>query len=400
MSTSIGVGRSTNRSSIAAGREAAREAVAALGGRAPSLVLAFATAGHDQSAFVRGVGEIAGNAKLAGCSAEGVITQRGSEEQSHVAAVTAIASDEIWFETFFAPGFTKDSRACGRELVAWVEEQRREADRRGCLLILFPDGIGGNCRELIETLEEGLPYPLPIVGGTAGDLLAFQRTWQYHRGEVASDGLVAVMVGGAVEPEIVVTHGCDLVGAERSITRAEGGFVYEIDGQPAWRFFKAYLADDTDTLEAMHVSHLLLAERIDTPADGFDDFTVRVPVKLDAESGALYFAAGIRSGTRVQLALRNAEKVCTRAIDAARRITERRAGKRPLLVLELDCAGRGAILFGDETTERLVDPMQRVFGKDLPWIGLHTYGEIAAVGGRTYFHNYTAVLCALYATSP
>jgi hypothetical protein len=234
------------------------------------------------------------------------------------------------------------------------------------------------------------------VGGTAGDLLAFERTWQYHDGKVATDGIVAVLLGGAVAPEIVVTHGCDLVGAERVVTRAEGGFVHEIDGEPAWSFFKAYLADDTDTLEAMHVSHLLLAERIDTPADGFDDFTVRVPVKLDAESGALYFAAGIRSGTRVQLALRNADKVCTRAVAAARRILDRREGRRPLLVLELDCAGRGALLFGDETTAKLIDPMQRVFGKDVPWIGLHTYGEIAPVGGRTYFHNYTAVLCALY----
>ena len=31
------------------------------------------------------------------------------------------------------------------------------------------------------------------------------------------------------------------------------------------------------------------------------------------------------------------------------------------------------------------------------WIGLHTYGEIGPVAGRTWFHNYTAVLCALYA---
>lgn len=33
------------------------------------------------------------------------------------------------------------------------------------------------------------------------------------------------------------------------------------------------------------------------------------------------------------------------------------------------------------------------------WLGSHTYGEIAPVGGRTMFHNYTRVLCALYARS-
>jgi hypothetical protein len=394
MPTSIGVGRSTNRNSVTAGREAARDAMASLGGRAPSIVLAFATAGHDQAAFVRGVRETSGDAPLAGCSAEGVITQRGSEEQSHAVAVTAIASDEIWFETFSSRTFTEDSKACAREIAAAM----RERDKRGALLILFPDGIGGNCRELVETLERELPYRLPIIGGTAGDLLTFQRTHQYHSEEVMSGGLVAVLVGGAFAPEIEVTHGCDLVGAERTVTRAEGGFVHEIDGEPAWRFFKAYLAAESDTLEAMHINHLLLAERIETQAEGLDDFTVRVPVKLDAESGALYFAAGIERGTRVQLAMRNGEKVCTRAVDAAHRVVERRAGQTPLLVLELDCAGRGAMLFGAETTPKLIDPVQRVFGKDVPWIGLHTYGEIAPVAGRTYFHNYTAVLCALYPT--
>lgn len=124
---------------------------------------------------------------------------------------------------------------------------------------------------------------------------------------------------------------------------------------------------------------------------------MRVPVQLDVARGSLYFAAGISSGTRVQLARRNPEKVCHRAAVTAQRLVERHAGERPFLVLDLDCAGRGALLFGGETTARLCEPVQQVFGKDVPWIGLHTYGEIGPVGGRTLFHNYTAVLCALYA---
>ena len=66
-------------------------------------------------------------------------------------------------------------------------------------------------------------------------------------------------------------------------------------------------------------------------------------------------------------------------------------------MLDLECAGRGALLFGAETTTQLCEPAQRVLGKDVPWIGLHTYGEIGPVGGRPCFHNYTAVLCAFYA---
>jgi hypothetical protein len=40
--------------------------------------------------------------------------------------------------------------------------------------------------------------------------------------------------------------------------------------------------------------------------------------------------------------------------------------------------------------------MQEILGRDLPWLGFHTYGEIAQLGGTTYYHNYTVVLLALY----
>ena len=193
-----------------------------------------------------------------------------------------------------------------------------------------------------------------------------------------------------------MSHGCDLVGEPQTITKTDGCFVEEIDGRRAWHVFREYLADDADSLEAMHVAHLLLAERIEG-ADDFDGFTVRVPVRLDAERGALYFAAGLEEGTPVQIALRNADKVCDRAIEAASRLVARRGP--PLLLVQLDCAGRGRLLFDDDVTPRIIEPLQRAIGKNVPWVGLHTYGEIAPVGGRTLFHNYTGVLCAFYPRS-
>ena len=393
MAALVGVARSKSRQSTNAGREAAEAALQPLGGARPELVIVFATAGHDPQALLDGVADVTGPDPIVGCSAEGVITQDGSDETSHAVAVVAIANEALAAETFFAAGFADDSAATGRSLV----EQIRARGAKGRLLVLFPDGVRGNVTELLRSIETEMPDAFTIVGGTAGDLLTFERTYQFHRGVAHTGGVAAVLIDG-VTPEIEVTHGCELIGTEREVTRADGEFVYEIDGAPAWSFFKEYLAEERDTLEAMHLSHLLLAERLPAAAPGVDDFTVRVPIKLEAAQGALYFAAGIRSGSKVQLARRNAEKVCQRATEAATAIASRRAGEQPLLVLELDCACRGAMLFGKATSELLIDPVQRVFGKGVPWIGLHTYGEIAPVNGRTLFHNYTAVLCALYAT--
>ena len=286
-----------------------------------------------------------------------------------------------------------DSEVAGRKLAEKVAPHASPDD----LLVLFPDGVHGNCRKLLAALERGLENGKPpptIVGGTAGDLFQFERTYQYRNDHAFSDGVAALLISG-VDAELVISHGCDLVGEPQTITKTDGCFIEEIDGQRAWDLFKGYLDDDADTLEAMHVAHLLLAERIRGPVpESFAPFTVRVPVRLDASRGALYFAAGLEEGTPVQVALRNPDKVCDRAIEAAQRLVTKRG--RPALMLQLDCAGRGRLLFDEQTTARIVEPVQQAVGKDVPWLGLHTYGEIAPVGTETLFHNYTGVLCALY----
>jgi hypothetical protein len=393
MTTQVGVGRSLSRDSREAGLHIGAQALAPLQGRPPSIVLLFSTAGHDQEVLVRALGEATGGAPLVGCSAEGIISREGSEELSHAAVAAAIASEDIVFDSFFAPDFGVDSVACGRALARDIRARGRDPG----LLILFPDGVMGNCRELLSALAEELQGAHVIVGGTAGDALTFEKTFQFHDGIVASGGVAALLVSGAVVAEISITHGCRPIGLEREVTRVDGGLVCEIDGEPAWSFFKSYLPEGAETLEALHVAHLLLAEKTGSPDDEFGDFSVRVPIRLDRENSALYFAAGIAHGARVKLAIRDVDAVCERAIVTARKLKERRPDEHPLLVLQLDCAGRGTLLFGDKTTARLIAPVQDALGGDFPWIGLHTYGEIAAVGGKTSFHNYTAVLCALYA---
>jgi hypothetical protein len=378
---------------VAAGVEAARMAREPLGGATASVVLVFATAGYEQQALLTAISESFAGVALAGCSAEGIITRTVSSESSHAVAIMAIASDELSFETYSAFGFAGDSDRCGRELARQIVERSNE----GGLLLLFPDGISGNCRELVRALEDGLPAGFSIVGGTAGDLLTFERTFQYHDGRVHEKSVSAVVVRGAFVPELVVTHGCDLVGLPKTVTHAEGGFVYTIDGQSAWSLFKGYMDPDANGLEAMHLAHLLLAEHLPVRSSGvIDDYSARVPVRLEEQTGALYFAAGLTTGTRVQVALRNEEKVCERAELAARDLASRRPGQRPILVLQFDCAGRGRLLLGEHVHERLVAPMLRAFDGDVPWIGLNTYGEIGPIDSQTYFHNYTAVLCALY----
>lgn len=391
------VGRSTSRDAQEAGRDAARAALEGLSGKSAGIVLVTATTGYDQRQLLDGITSVTASIPLAGCSAEGVITQEGSDESSYCVCVMAIGGTGISFQTAVASDLSQDAARAGTQLT----EQLRPHLDGGRVLLLFADGLAPNLTAMLRQIEAGIPRHVPIIGGTAGDLLEFKKTWQYHGADLLSDAAVAVLIGGDVTAALTVTHGCHLVGVEHQVTRADEMRVHEIDGRPAWQVLKDYLSPESVGLDALGVAHITLAELL-PPEEASDagDFLVRVPVHLDAASGALTFAAGMAKGATIHVALRDPELVGTRAVESARRLVHRHDGRTPLLVLQFDCAGRGRLLFGERVTQTLIDPVQRVLGKSVPWFGLHTYGEIAPIKQTTWFHNYTAVFCALYPAHP
>ena len=46
--------------------------------------------------------------------------------------------------------------------------------------------------------------------------------------------------------------------------------------------------------------------------------------------------------------------------------------------------------------QEIVKPLRQTLGPKTAWLGFHTYGEIAPIAGRPYYHNYTVALCAVY----
>lgn len=391
--TRAAVGRSLLDESIDAGREAAQQALAALEGRTPKLALVFASADHEQSELIAGVRSVVPAVKLAGCSGEGIIAGSESTEAMSAVAVMLFASERIQFDTFFIPDYAVDSAAAGRQLAARVNEQIEDAR---CLCVL-PDGLQGNCTAFLNALQESLVRPVPVVGGAAADAMVFQGTYQYFDDQIASGGLVAVLISGAVDIEIGVSHGCTPIGLERQVTASEGGWIKEIDHQPAWKVFKEYLGDDTEDLNADGIVHLCLGEPLRGAPVDYDPYVIRTPMQLDKENGALFFpGGGLTEGTSVQLTRRDPDKIRQSAAECAMSVLMSRDGRAPELVLQFDCAGRGRILWGGCAADEIVAPLRKTLGATTPWIGFHTYGEIAPIGGRPYYHNYTVALCAFY----
>lgn len=393
LTTRAATGRSLDDRSDIAGTEAAEAALAALGDAEPKLAVVFASADHEHADLLDSVRNVLPNVPIVGCSGEGIIVANDSTEALSAAAVMLIASERIRFETFLIENYADDPSGAGARLASLVNER---IDDARCLCVL-PDGLLGNCTALLDSLHKGLSRYVPVVGGAAADAMTFQRTFQYFDTQVVSGGLVAFLVSGDVDVEVAVSHGCTPIGLERQVTSSDAGWIREIDNQPAWTVFKEYLAEDSEDLNADGIVHLCIGEPLRDAGESYDPYVIRTPLQLDKETGALFFpGGGLTEGSAVQLTRRDAEKIRQSARECATGLRESHGGRTPDLVLQFDCAGRGRILWGACAAGEIVEPLRQSLGATTPWIGFHTYGEIAPIAGRPYYHNYTVALCAIY----
>lgn len=401
--TRAGVGYSAKRRSAEAAGEAVRAALVGLEGRKPDVVLVFANPGYDQTSLLSAILEIVGrDTLLVGCSSEGVIFRDGCNEQACAVNVMAIASDRIGFHAFNVPGFSKDPRACGAEIARRLGELGPERARAA---FLFPDGLTGNATEMLRSLDASLPFALPIAGGAAGSIVRRDAdrphvTHQYLDGTVSSDSVSVLVAGGALAVDIAVSHGCMPLGLPRTVTAAEGGWLHEIDGLPAWDVLREYVEGAPTDLLGADILHLCVGEPLD-PAlreEYGSDYLIRTPLALSEDKKSLFFPGGLQLGNRIQFTRRDPERVAASAMQSAQALAHRRPEQTPIAVFQFDCAGRGYMLFGENTAGAAVRPLQRAFTGNPPWIGFHTFGEIAKIGDKPFYHNYTVVLCALYET--
>lgn len=399
--TRAGVGKSSRRLARRAGREAALAALEELDGLRPDLLLVFATTGLAQQELLDGVAEVAAGVPLCGCSGEGVITQGSSDESSHAVSVMAVASEALRFTTLFVPASPPPADGDLAPALAAAVRGALADDSR--LLLLFPDGARIDAAALVAGLSEALPPGLRIAGGAAGAIVETWQTYQYHDGRAHQGGVSALLISGDVVPELAVSHGCEPMGLLLTVTSAQPPRVMSIDDRPALELFRDYLDEEVTSPSVTDLVHLGLGIHLDDEAPAVTlggphpaaSHIIRTPIGHDPVTGSLLFGGGIAEGTRVRMTRRNPDRIRQGAMDVGRQVADRHPFQEPLLVLQFDCAGRGR-LFGDDATGNTVEPLQGALGRHLPWLGFHSFGEIAPLSRRSYFHNYSVVLCALY----
>jgi hypothetical protein len=396
MSLDVGVGVSSQVDVHLAGQEAAREAVAHLGGAFPDLALAFASIRYADPRLLKGIRSMTAGCPLVGCTDAGGIGTSGPVRRSIV--VMVLKTRGGGFQIGLGSGVSKDSRAAGRMLAESLDQPRAAPARA---LLVFPEGLGGNGADLIRGLQSQLGSALPIVGGAAADDFAFQRTFQFFNDEILTDSVPGVLFCGDIKVGIGVEHGWSPIGRLRRVTNASGAVIYELDRRPAVAVYEEYLGVKREDWSEQPLAHWVMTYPLGSLTSGNSEYLVRHALRV-GEKGSIVCNAEIPTGSVVHLMIGGSESALEAAKKAAKRAA-RQVGSQRLKGALVFCSGARQKMFGSEFSGEIDVIRDIIGGSGVQLGGFYTYGELAprTLSGErrseraNTFHNESVAVMAL-----
>jgi small ligand-binding sensory domain FIST len=357
--------------------EAAEALEVELAGRAPDLLLAFASL-HGSDGFER-IGALAARrfprALLVGCTASGVIGGAHEAEEGPALSLTAAVLPGVRLTPFRGDA--------GAPLPLAL---RPEGGERGPKFLLLADPFTADVAELVDELDGAYPGA-PKVGGLASGGRGPAENRLLLGGEIRRSGAVGVALSGNLAVDTLVAQGCRPIGRPMLVTRCRETRLQELDGRPPLEVLTELYRtlEERDRKLMQHSLFLGLELRAEPVEHEEGELLVRNILGAEEESGAIFVGAELLQMTVVQFVLRDPHS----AEEELRRMLARlrRAGRRPAGALLFSCVGRGAGLFG--TTDHDTSLFEEQLGP-APLGGFFCNGEIGPVGDATFLHGYTS----------
>jgi hypothetical protein len=226
--------------------------------------------------------------------------------------------------------------------------------------LVLVDGLSNSEEALTAALHWSLDE-IELIGGSAGDGLAFQRTALIHRGRLVRRGAVLFIIESATPFRVFKTQNFEPTPIKLVVTAAdtENRIVYELNAEPAAREYAASIGLQPDELGPFSFASYPLVVKVG------GDYYCRSIRNMNAD-GSLSFFCAIDEGLVFTVArprdmVRSTQDVLER-VDAALSGTD--------FVLGFDCILR-RLDAESRQTRHIVDELYRRYGV----AGFHTYGE-------------------------
>ena len=333
-----------------------------LAGRPAAVVLYFASADYAPADLAAPLAAAFAEASVVGCSTAGEFTDLASG--THGVTAVALPAGIIGRHAAALGDLTTDAAIGTQDALRAVEAQLgtslRSLDHETWLGFVLIDGMHGAEEVVNEQIGNAAPL-LNVVGGSAGDDLAFNRTWVAVGDQVSWQGVACVIVEALVPFQVLKTCSFTPTDTVLRITKADVATrtVWEFDGRPALDVYAEALGMDPSTIDAS----AFLEHPVGLMIDG-EPF-IRSPQQIVGDKGIRFYCQ-ILEGMDVEL-MQAGDLVADTAAALAR-IREHLG--TPSGAVLFNCILRRLELDATGQMEPFVAALSGI-----PSAGFHTYGE-------------------------
>jgi hypothetical protein len=343
-------------------RQAAREFHAAVVQPEMALVVFFCSIEHDLDTLAGEMKRLFAGVQVVGCTTAGEIGPAGYRERSLSGA--SFAASDFSAVSARLDGLRAFDSAAGhtfaQHLLQQLESRAPQAGADNSFAFMLIDGLARREEPVARAVQSALG-PLPLVGGSAGDGMRFERTFVYADGRFAGDSAVVALVSTVLPFRLFKTQHFEATEQRLVVTQADVArrSVTEIDGLPAAEAYARLLGVDRNQLDPRRFAARPMVVKIG------DANYVRAIQQADAD-GRLTFFCAIEEG----LVLRVGQSVdLLRDLEQALGRIRAEIGP-PQIVLACDCFLRKLeIVHGPSE-----GPVRELLLRNNA-VGFNTYGE-------------------------
>jgi len=326
------------------------------------MVVVFLSPYYDPNAFIAAVAKALGTTPVFGCTTAGELAPDGWGDNSVVALGFSAEDFCVAARPFPDLGHfrVEDGRRIGTELRQELARCSPEATGQQSFGLLLIDGLCRREEAVMSAIYASLDN-IPVVGGSAGDGLRFEKTWVFYDGEAHSDAAILILLKTALPFRLFKCDNFEPTSTKMVVTEAdvERRVVKEINAEPAAEEYS----------RAVGI--------MDTKLDAFSFASHPVLVRV----GGAYYARSIQQMNRDG----SLSFFC--AIDEGMVLTAAQprnpiGAMHDLFAQTREEIGEASIYIGFECVLRRLDAEQHQFAREMSElyrtnnvVGFHTYGE-------------------------
>ena len=327
-----------------------------------ALVIFFCSSHYDLDTLTDEMNRLFSGVKVLGCTTAGEIgpaaycdlsLSGASFPSDHFTAVTGLFDRLQQFD--LARG-----QAFANTLLQQIEAQAPDSETKDCFAFLMIDGLSVREEPVVRTFQNVLGK-IPLVGGSAGDDLKFNRTWVFHDGAFHTDSAVLMLLSTTLPFKTFKTQHFVSDNERLVVTEADPALriVKEINGLPAAEEYARVVGSTVADLGSLNFANTPVVVVI----DGTD--YVRSIQKANAD-GSLTFFCAIDEGLVLRVAHGHD------LLGSLNKTFETLAAEigTPQAVLACDCILRNLEIAQDGLKESVGEIFRRNNA-----VGFSTYGE-------------------------